>query len=80
MGRQRTPLERRRIDYICFEISKPPLRGAGMESRQVFEALEKHAYFSYSVDKETGKFSGPVHDIPENWTNFFASAKDMRGM
>lgn len=71
-------LQEHRVDHICFEISKAPLRGAGLESRQVFEALEAYGYLSYSLDRETGKFEGPVTDTAEDWTNFFASTVDLR--
>jgi methyltransferase FkbM-like protein len=66
-------LSERGIDYICFEISKDPLKGAGVESREVFEALEPHGYTAYRFDKTTERFEGPVQDTSEFWTNFYAS-------
>lgn len=73
-------LSERRVDYICFEISRSPLKGAGFESRQVFEALERHGYRSYSVEETSGRFEGPVEDTTEEWKNFFASPKDLRSL
>lgn len=70
-------LRERRVDYICFEISKDPLRGAGINSRQVFEALETHGYNAYRFDGKTRKFQGPIRDTSESWMNFFASWKDL---
>jgi hypothetical protein len=70
-------LRERRVDYICFEISQEPLRGAGVESGKVFEALETLGYLAYRFDGRTGAFHGPVRDTAESWTNFFASWKDL---
>lgn len=70
-------LKEHRVDYICFEISKEPLKGAGVESRNVFEALEAHGYASYRFDRATGSFQGPIRDTSEAWTNLFASWKDL---
>ena len=70
-------LAERRIDFICFEISKDPLKGAGVQSRDVFRALEIHGYKAYRFDTVTGIFQGPIQDTPEEWTNFFASHKDL---
>ena len=73
-------LKEHRVDYICFEISKGPLKSAGIESRSVFEALEAHGYSSYELDKATGAFRGPIHDTSEHWTNIFASWKDLSNL
>ena len=70
-------LRERRIDCICFEISKDPLKGAGVESRDVFSALEEYGYLSYRFDMKTCRFEGPVHDTGEFWANFFASFNDL---
>jgi FkbM family methyltransferase len=70
-------LAERRIDFICFEISKDPLKGAGVRSRDVFRALEIHGYKAYRFDTVTGIFQGPIQDTPEEWINFFASHKDL---
>jgi FkbM family methyltransferase len=78
-GAQRL-LEEHRIDFICFEVSKVPLKGAGVESRQIFEALETHGYSSYELDKATGAFRGPIHDTPEEWTNIYASRSDLKSL
>lgn len=76
LGAQRL-LREHRVDYICFEISQEPLRGAGVKSRQVFEALEAYGYSAYRFDRTSGRFEGPVRDTSEEWTNFFASWKDL---
>ncbi len=70
-------LRERRVDYICFEISQEPLKGAGMSSRGVFEALETHGYFAYRFDLPTETFRGPIQDTPEYWANFYASWQDL---
>jgi FkbM family methyltransferase len=79
MGARRL-LQERRVNYICFEISKDPLKGAGVESRKVFEALEAHGYAAYRFDRTTGRFEGPIQDTLESWTNFYASWMDMSTM
>jgi FkbM family methyltransferase len=66
-----------RIDYICFEISQDPLKGAGSESRRVFEELEIRGYLAYRFDIQAQTFRGPVRDTSEYWTNFFASRTDL---
>jgi FkbM family methyltransferase len=70
-------LRERRLDYICFEISQAPLRGAGIKSREVFSELEAHGYIAYSFHMGTKTFRGPITDSSEAWTNFFASWKDL---
>ncbi len=70
-------LKEHRVDYICFEIAKQPLACAGVQSREIFEALEVHGYASYRFDRSTGSFEGPLQDSSEAWTNFFASWKDL---
>jgi FkbM family methyltransferase len=75
-GAQRL-LTEHRVDYICFEISKEPLKGAGIESRDVFVALGAHGYAAYRYDRKTNRFDGPIEDTPELWMNFFASWKDL---
>ena len=73
-------LREHRVDYICFEISKGPLKSAGIESRSVFEALKAHGYAAYCFDRKTARFQGPVQDTSESWTNFFASWKDLSNL
>ena len=70
-------LKEHRIDYICFEIAKQPLASAGVESREIFAALEAHGYASYRFNRAMGSFQGPIHDTSEAWTNFFASWRDL---
>jgi FkbM family methyltransferase len=70
-------LRERRVDYICFEISQEPLRAAGLETRQVFEALKGHGYSSFRLDRTTGKFEGPIDDTTEDWANYYASRMDL---
>jgi FkbM family methyltransferase len=70
-------LKEHRVDYICFEVSKEPLKGAGIESRSVFEALEINGYAAYRFDRASGEFRGPITDCEESWTNFFASPMDL---
>jgi FkbM family methyltransferase len=73
-------LKEHRVDYICFEISKGPLKSAGIESRGVFDALKAHGYAAYRFDRQTARFQGPVQDTSESWTNFFASWKDLSNL
>jgi hypothetical protein len=73
-------LSENRVDFICFEISRDPLKGAGIESRMVFESLERHGYRAYRFDVSSGRFSGPVVDTPELWTNLYASRRDLSEM
>ena len=76
VGAQRL-LREHRVDYICFEISQEPLKGAGLASKRVFEALELHGYNVYHFEKKSGRFEGPIHDTSEFWANFFASWRDL---
>ena len=73
-------LKEHRVDYICFEISKGPLKSAGIESRAVFETLKAYGYAAYCFDMKTARFQGPVQDTTESWTNFFASWKDLSNL
>jgi len=73
-------LTERRVDCICFEISAEPLRGAGIESKDVFEALESYGYRAYRFDERLDAFTGPVTDSLDSWTNFFASWRDLRDL
>jgi FkbM family methyltransferase len=75
-GAQRL-LREHRVDYICFEISKEPLYGAGVESRNVFGELKAHGYAAYRYDTNTSRFQGPIQDTSELWMNFFASWKEL---
>jgi len=75
-GAQRL-LRDHRIDYICFEISREPLKNAGVESRMVFEALELHGYRTYRFDQNLAKFQGPIEDTSALWENFFATWKNI---
>jgi len=73
-------LSENRVDFICFEISKAPLKGAGIESREVFEVLERHGYSAYRFNVSSGRFSGPIGDALDLWTNFYASRRDLSEM
>jgi FkbM family methyltransferase len=73
-------LREHRVDYVCFEISREPLKGAGLDSRKVFEALETHGYFAYCFDESAGQFKGPIEDSSEYWANFYASWRDLSKM
>jgi len=70
-------LRERRVDCICFEISQEPLKGAGANSRSIFEALETHGYLAYRFDEANGNFHGPIRDTSEYWENFYASWIDL---
>lgn len=70
-------LKEKRIDHICFEISKEPLKSAGLTSREVFEALEIHGYGIYTFDRTGKRFHKALIDTVESWTNFFASCNDL---
>jgi len=70
-------LRERRVDCICFEISQEPLKGAGVSSRSIFEALEVHGYLAYRFDEANGSFHGPIQDTSEYWENFYASWIDL---
>jgi FkbM family methyltransferase len=66
-----------RIDHICFEISQDPLKGAGVDSRKVFQELEAHGYMVYRFDEGRNAFEGPLRDTTDYWSNFFASRMDL---
>ncbi len=70
-------LRTQRVDYLCFEISRDPLKGAGVDSRSVFEALEEHGYRVYQFDVARKSFRGPIHDTSDHWTNVYASLRDL---
>lgn len=70
-------LRERRIDFVCFEISQAPLKGAGGSSRSLFEVLEGFGYFAYRFDATNGSFHGPIQDTTEYWANFYASWMDL---
>jgi FkbM family methyltransferase len=64
----------KRIDRICFEISRDPLKGAGIAAAEVFQALERFGYWIYRFDERQQRFDGPAHDSDEAWANYYASA------
>jgi FkbM family methyltransferase len=70
-------LRERRIDFVCFEISQAPLKGANATSRSIFETLRTFGYSAYSFDEAKGSFHGPVLDTAEYWANFYASWMDL---
>lgn len=70
-------LGEQRIDYICFEVSQDPLRGAGVTARGIFELLERHGYLVYEFHERSRTFQGPVQDSTEYWMNYFASHQDL---
>lgn len=70
-------LRARHIDYICFEISQDPLKGAGLTSRDVFDVLREYEYLAYSFDEPSSRFLGPIEDTSEEWRNFYASWRDL---
>jgi FkbM family methyltransferase len=73
----RRMLMQRRIERICFEISRDPLAGAGFTAREVFAALEACGYTVYRFDETENRFVGPVHDSAEHWANYFASYRPL---
>jgi FkbM family methyltransferase len=76
LGGARRLLQERRIDFICFEISQSPLRGAGVKAHEVFDLLESFGYRAWSFGATTHLLNGPVHDSTEDWTNYLATWKD----
>ena len=68
-------LGERDVDTICFEISQIPLQGAGRTAREIFEILESHKYSVYRFDERSERFTGPVRDSTEVWTNYFAAVR-----
>jgi FkbM family methyltransferase len=70
-------LKERRVDYICFEVSQDPLKGAGIRAKEMFDVLEKHGYFVYQFHEGNRTFQGPIHDSSEYWANYFASFRDL---
>jgi len=69
----RRMLAEHKIHRICFEISRDPLKGAGVQAGDVFQVLESFGYTIYRFDPARQKFAGPVHDSNEYWMNYFAS-------
>jgi FkbM family methyltransferase len=72
-----TLLRERRVDYICYEIAKVPLKSAGTDTRTVLKFLETYGYLTYRLNAESRQFEGPIDDTSEDWANFFASHKDL---
>jgi FkbM family methyltransferase len=70
-------LSDRRVDFICFEISRDPLLGAGVKPWEVFETLESYGYLVYRFEDSKQAFMGPIHDSDEYWANYFASHQDL---
>ncbi len=70
-------LEKGAVDYISFEISQVPLKGAGASATDVFKILEKYGYKSYRYDKKADKFTGPYSDSAEFYENYYASQRDL---
>jgi FkbM family methyltransferase len=70
-------LRERRIDAICFEISRDPLKGAGFTAKDIFNSLECQGYSIYRFDGERLRFTGPVHDSDVYWDNYYASYRSL---
>jgi hypothetical protein len=70
-------LRNRRIDFICFEISQDPLKGAGVEAREVFTVLGDCGYSTYRFRWDGKGFDGPFDDSTDYWANYFASWRDL---
>ena len=51
-----TLLREQRVDFICFEISKDPLKGAGVQSRDVFKARKFMGITPIDSTKSQGIF------------------------
>ncbi len=73
-------LREHRVDYICFEIAKEPLKAAAVEPSAVIGTLEAHGYLTYRLDGTTKGFQGPIQDTWEPWANFFASYRDLSNL
>ncbi len=73
----RSLLQERRIDYISFEISQIPLKGAGITPREVFALLENMGYTIFQYNPNAKSFEGPVHDTDAFYTNFYATWKQI---
>ena len=67
----------RRIDFISFEISQDPLKGAHFTAKETFEILASFGYHSFAFSDAFGSFTGPVTDSNEYWANYFASTRDL---
>jgi FkbM family methyltransferase len=72
-----TLLKEQRIDYICYEIAKVPLKSAKTDTRSVIKFLETYGYRTYRFNGGSKRFEGPIEDTWEDWANFFASHKDL---
>lgn len=72
-----TMLRYKKIDYLSFEISEIPLKGAGITSREVFDLLESVGYTVYKYDNVSNQFIGPMIISYDFHTNLYASWKPM---
>lgn len=61
------------IEYICFEISEDPLKGAGIAAPEVFSLLEGYGYLVYEFDEYRNIFCGPIHSCHKPYANYFAT-------
>jgi len=69
----------RRIDFISFEISQDPLKGAHFTAKETFDVLASFGYHSFAYNDALKSFTGPVTDSNEYWANYFASTRDLSG-
>lgn len=67
----------RRIDFISFEISQDPLKGAHFTAKETFEILASFGYHSFAFSEVFKSFTGPITDSNEYWANYFASTRDL---
>lgn len=68
-------LKNKKINFISFEISQIPLRGAGISSDEVIRLLNSYGYCVYRYDSKTRSFFGPVSKSDDFHTNLYASWK-----
>lgn len=76
----RAVLREHRVKYICFEISKDPLDGAGFKAKDIFQELEASGYQAWDFDPNSRRFLGPIHDSDEHWRNYYASYQDLSSL
>lgn len=65
-------LKEQRVNYIWFEISQEPLKGAGMSADDIFKEIERHGYIIYKYHERTHSFKGPIHASQEYFANYLA--------
>lgn len=66
-----------KIDVLSFEVSKIPMKGMGVSTKDIFDILKSFDYKIYEFDSRKNIFIGPIDDSNVEYENYYASRRDL---